>query len=196
MSAPRKKTDVTGRLARPFLVSRSQNAIYGHGAPVVADVARILNDRREFATAGSDRSLAFCKTPFRSFAGRVGRLVAKQQTAALLATAVDFAVMTACVGGAGMNPALGTACGALVGTVVGFVLGRRWVFRALESTAFGQAWRYVAVSLVSLVANAAGEALLVAAGMHYLAARPIISITVGLGWNLPMQQFFVFRRRR
>jgi putative flippase GtrA len=123
----------------------------------------------------------------------VARLVAKQQTAALLATAVDYAVMTACASGAGISPALATACGALVGTFVGFTLGRRWVFRAVDGGALPQAWRYLAVSLVSLAANASGEALLVRTGLHYLAARPIISTTVGLGWNLPMQQFFVFR---
>ena len=95
-----------------------------------------------------------------------------------------------------MNPALATACGALVGMFVGFGLGRRWVFAATGASALGQAWRYLVVSLVSLVANAGGEAALVGAGLHYLAARPIISISVGLGWNLPMQQFFVFRARR
>jgi putative flippase GtrA len=124
---------------------------------------------------------------------RLARLAAKQQSAALLATAVDYVVMTACASGAGMNPALATACGALVGAVVGFTLGRHWVFRAANGDALAQAWRYLAVSLVSLLANAGGEALLVRTGLHYLAARPIISTTVGLGWNLPMQQLFVFR---
>jgi hypothetical protein len=51
------------------------------------------------------------------------------------------------------------------------------------------------VSLASLVGNAGGEGLLVGLGLHYLVARPIISLAVGLGWNLPMQRFFVFQRR-
>lgn len=130
------------------------------------------------------------------YARRLLRLVAKQQSAALLATLVDYAVMTACAGGAGMTPALATACGALAGTFVGFALGRRWVFRAIGGAPWAQAGRYGAVSLVSLVANAGGEALLVRTGLHFLAARPIISIAVGLGWNLPMQQYFVFRAPR
>ena len=157
-------------------------------------MAVIAGNRREFTVSTDGDSIAFCNSRFRMFAGRLLRLVAKQQTAALLATLVDYAVMAACASGAGMSPALATACAALVGTFVGFVLGRRWVFRAVETTALGQAWRYLAVSLVSLVANALGEALLVGTGLHYLAARPIISTAVGLGWNLPMQQFFVFRR--
>lgn len=123
------------------------------------------------------------------------RLAAKQQTAALMATVVDYSVMSGCASGAGMNAALATACGALVGTFVGFALGRRWVFRAVDGAALPQWWRYLVVSLMSLLANAGGEALLVRTGLHYLAARPIISTTVGLGWNLPMQQLFVFRPR-
>ena len=144
----------------------------------------------------SSDAIASNHCPSPPFARRLVQLVAKQQTAALSATAVDYAVMTACASGAGMSPVVATACGALVGTFVGFTLGRRWVFRARDGSALAQAWRYLAVSLVSLVANAAGEALLVRAGLHYLAARPIISTGVALGWNLPMQQFFVFRPRR
>jgi putative flippase GtrA len=154
----------------------------------------ITGERREIPVSTASDSIAICDYGFRVFSGRLVRLVAKQQTAALLATLVDYAVMAACASGAGMSAASATACGSLVGMFVGFALGRRWVFRAVETNAFGQAWRYLAVSLVSLLANAGGEALLVGAGLHYLAARPIISIAVGLGWNLPMQQFFVFRR--
>lgn len=157
-------------------------------------MAVIASNRPALTLLDGGDAIAVCNSRVRTFAGRAIRLVAKQQTAALLATLVDYAVMASCASGAGMSPALATACGALVGTFVGFALGRRWVFRACEANALGQLWRYLAVSLVSLVSNAAGEALLVGAGLHYLAARPIISVAVGLGWNLPMQQFFVFRR--
>jgi len=138
---------------------------------------------------------AFCKPGLRAAAGRLFRLVAKQQTAALAATLVDYVVMAACASGFGMRPTWATAFGSLAGMFIGFALGRRWVFRAADATALGQLGRYVAVSLASLVANAAGEGLLVGLGLHYLAARPIISLAVGLGWNLPMQKLFVFRRR-
>jgi putative flippase GtrA len=140
----------------------------------------ITGERREIPVSTASDSIAICDYGFRVFSGRLVRLVAKQQTAALLATLVDYAVMAACASGAGMSAASATACGSLVGMFVGFALGRRWVFRAVEAHALGQAWRYLAVALVS--------------GLHYLAARPIISTAVGLGWNLPMQQFFVFRR--
>ena len=148
-----------------------------------------------FADEPPSVAVAFRQTRLRDAAGRLARLVAKQQTAALVATLVDYAVMAACASGFGMHPSWATACGSLVGMFVGFALGRRWVFRAGHATPTGQFCRYAAVSLASLVANAGGEGLLVGLGLHYLVARPIISIAVGLGWNLPMQHFFVFRRR-
>ncbi len=173
-----------------------QNAREWDRARPAADVPVIAGDHRQPPDAGDGRSFAICNSRVRDFARRLVRLVAKQQTAALAATLVDYLVMAACASGAGMSAAAATACGALVGMFVGFTLGRRWVFEAVEASAMTQAWRYFAVSLVSLVANAAGEAALVGAGLHYLAARPVISTAVGLGWNLPMQQLFVFRRDR
>lgn len=196
MRLPRAKREATRARHAPLTLAHSQNARYDAAAPAIADVPVIAGDDREFPVFRRGPSIAFCNSRFRTFAGRVVRLVAKQQTAALLATVVDYAVMAACASGAGMSPAIATACGAFVGTFVGFFLGRQWVFRAVGTSALSQAWRYLAVSLASLAANAAGEALLVGAGLHYLAARPIISTAVGLGWNLPMQQFFVFRRPR
>lgn len=194
MRLPRAKSEGAQQSRAALLLARSQNARYGGSPQIIADVPGIDGDRRQFEASADGGSIAICNSRFRTVTGRLARLVAKQQTAALLATLVDYAVMAACASGAGMTPAWATACGALVGTFVGFVLGRQWVFRAVETTALAQAWRYLAVSLISLIANAGGEALLVGAGLHYLAARPIISTAVGLGWNLPMQQFFVFRR--
>jgi len=192
----RTKTEAAQRPTAARFPIFSQNASDDNRPRSLADLPVIASNRPALTLLDGGDSIALCNSRVRTFAGRVVRLVAKQQTAALAATLVDYAVMTACASGAGMSPALATACGALVGTFVGFALGRRWVFRAAEANALGQLWRYLAVSLVSLVGNAAGEALLVGAGLHYLAARPIISIAIGLGWNLPMQQFFVFRRAR
>lgn len=171
-----------------------QNATEGHDGRTAGEARGIAGDQLRLVGGAGEAAFAICNPPVGGVARRLARLVARQQTAALAATLVDYAVMTACASGAAMSPARATACGALVGMFVGFVLGRRWVFAATGASALGQAGRYFAVSLVSLVANAGGEAALVAAGLHYLAARPIVSITVGLGWNLPLQQFFVFRR--
>lgn len=113
-----------------------------------------------------------------------------------MATAVDYGVMIACVSIGSLKAMTATACGALVGSIVGFTLSRRWVFRRTDAPVYAQMVRYIGVSLLSLLANVGGEALLVGAGLHYLAARPIISVAVALAWNLPMQCLFVFAVQR
>lgn len=188
----RSATRRAAAAAAPFVEQKATARNHDESAP---NVRVIAGDRPRLVRAGDGEAFAICNDRVDGLARRLVRLVAKQQTAALAATIVDYGVMTACASGAGLSPPLATACGSLVGMFVGFALGRRWVFDARGTSAIGQAWRYFAVSLVSLVANAAGEAALVGAGLHYLAARPLISTAVGLGWNLPMQQFFVFRRR-
>ena len=155
----------------------------------------IASEPNQIDARADGRAIAKCNSATPGVAGYLARLVAKQQTTALAATVVDYLVMAACVSGAGLGPSLGTALGALAGTVVGFALARRWVFRASDGPRLAQASRYVAVSLVSLVANTAGEECLVRAGLQYVAARTIVSVVVGLAWNLPMQQLFVFGRR-
>ncbi len=171
-----------------------QNARLRDDGPRESEVRVIAGNLPTESASEGVPPFAICKKARRP-AVRLVRLVAKQQTAALAATLVDYVVMVACASGVGLSAARATAMGALVGMFVGFTLGRRWVFDAVDAQPLAQAWRYFVVSLVSLVANASGEGFLVGAGLHYLAARPIISTAVGLGWNLPMQQFFVFRRR-
>ena len=94
-------------------------------------------------------------------------------------------------------PALAAAMGALCGAVMNFVLGRRWVFQARSSGILPQAARYAAVAAASAGWNALGEYLLHnAAHVEYVLARAVVSLMVGLAWNFPLQQRFVFRREK
>jgi putative flippase GtrA len=104
--------------------------------------------------------------------------------------------MIALVSGLGALPAVGTAVGAGLGAIANFVLGRAWIFRAGSDRASSQALRYALVSLASLALNSAAEhALATVLGMHYIAARVLVAIGISLGWNYPMQRYFVFRPR-
>jgi putative flippase GtrA len=123
------------------------------------------------------------------------RCLGKLQAAALLATAVDHAVMIAAVRFAALAPATATALGALSGAGVAFALGRRWVFGATGDAMVAQALRYGTVSALSLLFNVLGEALLVRAGVHYIVARVLVALAVGLGWNFPLQRRWVFVAR-
>jgi putative flippase GtrA len=121
----------------------------------------------------------------------------KHQIAALIATAVDFAVMIALVELAGASPVLATAVGAACGAVTNFTLGRTAVFGATHDRVHVQALRYAFVSGTSLGLNALGvHVLAIMLGTHYVAARLITSFFVSVLWNFPLQRHFVFRRAR
>ena len=130
---------------------------------------------------------------YNRFVNRTVALVGQHQFSSLVATALDYAVMIACVSLFGLTPVWGTVLGALCGAVTNFTLGRRWVFAAQGGSVVGQALRYALVSGVSLLGNAGAVWLLGRTGMHYIVARVLGSIVVGIGWNFPMHKFFVFR---
>jgi putative flippase GtrA len=121
-----------------------------------------------------------------------GRIITKQQVAALVATVVDFSVMTLAVRALGLAAATATVLGALSGCCVGFHASRRCVFGQRGGDISRQAFRYVTVSLVGLCANTLGEELVVRAGANYLLGRAFVSTLVALAWSFPMQRRFVF----
>lgn len=124
---------------------------------------------------------------------RTVTLLSQHQLSSLVATAVDYCVMIACVSLFGLSPVVGTVLGASCGAVTSFTLGRRWVFDARQGNLRRQALRYAAVSALSLCGNAGGEWLMVRLGLHYVVARVVASTVVGVGWNFPMHRHFVFR---
>jgi putative flippase GtrA len=119
----------------------------------------------------------------------------RHQVGAIVATAIDFATMTALVSGLGVFAPLATAIGAGLGGLSNFLLGRHWIFAAKDGHAGQQAWRYALVSGVSLGLNAGGEYILHdRLGIQYLLARVIIAAAVSVGWNFPLQRAFVYRK--
>jgi putative flippase GtrA len=129
--------------------------------------------------------------PRKGLASSFGR----HQVGAILATGIDFGTMSALVVLLGLPAALATAVGAAVGGTSNFLLGRHWIFSAQDGQAGEQGIRYVLVSAVSLVLNAAGEYLLHdRLGLQYLLARGIIASLVSVVWNYPVQRMFVYRR--
>ncbi|HEY2513965.1 MAG TPA: GtrA family protein [Polyangiaceae bacterium] len=121
------------------------------------------------------------------------KVLARHQLGAFAATALDFAIMIACVH-AGLPPVAATAIGASCGAVTNFTLARHWIFPAGASgRVHRQAIRYALVSLTSLGLNTLGEYLLVdVAHLHYLLARVLVAGLVGIGWNYTMHRSWVF----
>jgi putative flippase GtrA len=112
----------------------------------------------------------------------------------VVATAVDFGVMIACVELGGLAPVSATVVSALVGMLTSFTLSRVFTFGVGRVVA-ADAGRYVLVAGASLALNAGGEHLLHDdLGLQYVAARTIVAVLVNNLWNYPMQRFFVFAR--
>lgn len=123
-------------------------------------------------------------------------LFGKHQTAAFLATAVDFGVMIALVQLAHLSPPVATVLSAICGGITNFSIGRAWAFRHRHNgTLSGQMGRYAAVSLGGALLNAALLAGLLALLpiLPYLAGRVVVSILVSVAYTYPMHAHVVFR---
>jgi putative flippase GtrA len=126
---------------------------------------------------------------------RLIELLARHQTGAITATAVDFLMMIGWVELAHGSPVTAVAVGATCGGVTSFLLGRRWIFRVTDRSAAAQALRYGLLSASSMGLNSLGEYLLLRAlGLPYVLTRLMVAALVGLCWNFPLQRYFVFRR--
>ena len=119
----------------------------------------------------------------------------KAQVASLASTLVDFTLTIACVELLHVWYLAATVLGNVAGGVTNFYLGRYLVFQAARQQARGQAVRYLAVWLGSLLLNAAGVYAFTQ-GLHfqYIHSKVIVSLFVGIGFNYLMQLYFVFRR--
>lgn len=146
--------------------------------------------RRRDGSSALTAARAFGLTRGRSIALTLGR----HQVGALVATCVDFAMMTLLVEAGLASPVPATLAGASVGAVTNFMLGRLWVFDARTGPAAPQAVRYGVVAAASAGLNALGELLMhERLGVHYVAARVVVAIAVSVAWNFPLQRYFVFR---
>ena len=124
------------------------------------------------------------------------RTFLRHQVGSVITTVVDFSVMILFVSVVGLKPAFGTACGAFAGAITNFTLGRTWIFQAQPDHPGRQALRYALVSGTSLLLNSLGEYLVATVlGVQYVAARAAVAILVSVGWNFPMQKYFVFSLR-
>lgn len=120
----------------------------------------------------------------------------RSQIASLTATVVDFSCLIFLVEIGHVWYVAATATGALLGAIVNFMLGRHWTFTADEDAVRGQAIRYAAVSVMSLILNSLGVYLLTDyLGIHYAVSRAISAFLVGILFNFPLHRRFVFGRQ-
>ena len=120
----------------------------------------------------------------------------RSQIASLAATVVDFSSLIFLVEFGKVWYVAATATGAFAGAIVNFVLGRHWSFKAEDDGIRGQAIRYAAVSIISLILNSLGVYLLTEyADIHYAISRAITAVSVGVLFNFPLHRRFVFGKQ-
>ena len=118
----------------------------------------------------------------------------RSQLSSVLATGLDFCVMTLMVEVLAIWSVTATAVGAFVGAVTHFICGRYWSFLASEGGLKSQAMRYALVAFAGLLLNALGVLLMTEyLDMHYFTSRIIISLVVGVFFNFPLHRHFVFK---
>ena len=113
----------------------------------------------------------------------------------IFTTALDFGTLTALVELAGVNYVLATWIGTVVGSLSNFTINRIWAFDARDRPPSGQFLRFVLAQAAASLWHTLGVWLLTRfAGLPYLVSKTVIAALVYLGWNYPVNRWFVFRR--
>jgi putative flippase GtrA len=149
------------------------------------------------ARSAREAQLAYPRS--RSLAPLLGAYL-RSQLVALLATAVDFAVMVVLVEGVAGVEALhvhylaATALGAITGGVTAFLGNRQYSFLAEHGRLGPQSLRYALVWIGSITLNVVlVYALTDGAALPYTWSKVLTAVLVGAGFNFPLHRWYVFR---
>jgi len=113
----------------------------------------------------------------------------------LFTTALDFGTLTGLVELLGVDYVLATWLGSIVGSLCNFTINRVWAFDARERPGTGQFLRFILVQVGASLWHTLGVwAFTRLLGVPYQASKLIIAAAAYLGWNYPMNRWFVFRR--
>ena len=119
----------------------------------------------------------------------------KYQTAALIATMVDFGVFFLLKDVFNVWYVYATALGALTGAITNFILCRNWAFSAREKKLVNQIGRYIMVSLGSLFLNTGLVYIITELFfLHENYSRVVTAILVAITYNFTLQKYFVFKK--
>ena len=123
------------------------------------------------------------------------RTFSRSAVTSLFTTALDFATLTGLVELLGVDYVLATWLGTIVGSLSNFTINRVWAFDARDRPGTGQFLRFVLVQAGASLWHTLGVWILTRfARIPYQESKLIISVVAYLGWNYPMNRWFVFRR--
>jgi putative flippase GtrA len=113
----------------------------------------------------------------------------------LFTTALDFATLTGLVELLGVDYVLATWIGTVVGSLSNFTINRVWAFDVRDRPHGRQFFRFLLVQAGASLLHTLGVWIFTRfLGLPYQASKLVISVLVYLGWNYPMNRWFVFRR--
>jgi putative flippase GtrA len=119
---------------------------------------------------------------------------ARNTLTSIFTTAVDFGTLTGLVELAHVNYVAATFIGSIVGFLTNFTINRYWSFAATDDAMHWQFVRIIPVQAGSTGLQTLGVWLFTSVfGVQYMASKIIVSTLVYLGWNYPMNRFWVFR---
>lgn len=118
----------------------------------------------------------------------------KANVAATVASACDYVFTFVMVKFAGVDKVLACIGGTVAGGIINFLICRYWAFKVADGAMIQQGKKYFLTWIGNLVLNASGVYLLIhVAGVDYMLAKVLISLTVALAYNYPLQKKYVFK---
>jgi putative flippase GtrA len=122
---------------------------------------------------------------------------AKAQLSSFIGGIVDYLTMIFFTEVAGVFFAYSVIIGGFVGAIINFIVNRRFTFQAREGKKRKQVPRFVIMVLGSIFLKTYGTYILTTFGsIDYKISRIMVDITVALGFNFPMQKFWVFNYKK
>jgi putative flippase GtrA len=120
----------------------------------------------------------------------------KANTASLTASFCDYLLTILFKQLLHVDAVLSSIAGTVFGGIINFYICRKWVFKSQQVPVTMQWKRYFIIWLGNLLMNISGVYLLIHhAGMHYILAKLLTSVTVGFGYNYPLQKGYVFKTK-
>jgi len=120
------------------------------------------------------------------------RQVLRFAVVGVIATATHYSILTALVEIGHVNKIVATTIGYAIGTIVSYVLNRRFTFDARGTPVVKSFAKFAVLYGVGAFLNAAIFGALVHAGLFYLIAQ-VIATGIVLFWNFLGARYIVFR---
>ena len=118
----------------------------------------------------------------------------KANVASLVASACDFGFAILLKEFFVVDAVAASISGTVLGGIINFIICRHWAFNAGNKNVVKQGARYFVIWGGNLILNALGVYLLIKyGGIDYKIAKLIISLTVAIAYNYPLQKKYVFK---